>query len=99
MYKIISITDKQGVDKSEPHRQSHPQLLGEFYYLDMLKSGVTNGYEPHCYFIWADDSNKMMRTSRVESITEYNNIVKIVTMNSVYTFEKVEEWLWEIQRD
>ena len=91
MYKIISITDKQGVDKSHYATLDHPQLLGDFYYLDMLKSGVANGNEPCCYFIWADDTDKMMRTSRVESITEYNNIVKIVTMNSVYTFEKVEE--------
>ena len=87
MYKIISITDNLGNDKSDSHRQSHPQLLGEFYYLDMLKSGVSNGTQPCCCFIWADDTDKMMKTSRVESITEYNNIVKIVTMNSVYTFE------------
>ena len=91
MYKIISITDKQGNDKSHSARQSHPQLLGEFENLNLLKGEIANGNQPHCYFIWADDSNKMMKTSRVESITEYNNIVKIVTMNSVYTFEKVEE--------
>ena len=92
MYKIISITDSQGNDKSESARQAHPQLLGEFENLNLLKDEIANGTQPRCYFIWADDSNKMLRTSRVQSITEYNNIVKIVTMNSVYTFEKVEEW-------
>ena len=90
MYKIISITDKQGNDKSHYAILDHPQLLGDFCYLDMLKSRVANGIEPHCYFIWADDSDKMMRTSRVQSMSEWDNKIKIVTRNSVYTFEKVE---------
>ena len=90
MYKIISITDSQGNDKSHSTRQSHPELLGDFYYLDMLKSGVSNGYEPHCYFIWADNPDKRMRTSRVQSISEWDDKIKIVTMNSVYVFERVK---------
>ena len=90
MYKIISITDKQGNDKSDSARQSHPQLLGDFYYLDMLKSGVANGTQPRCCFIWADDTDKMMRTSPVESMSEWDNKIKVVTMNSVYVFERVE---------
>ena len=47
MYKIISITDHSNNDKSASIRQSHPQLLGDFYYLDMLRSGVTNGVNRH----------------------------------------------------
>ena len=90
MYKIISITDKQGGDKSHSTRQSHPELLGDFYYLDMLKSGVANGNQPHCCFTWADDSNKMLRTSRVQSMSEWDDKIKIVTMNSCYVFERVE---------
>ena len=90
MYKIISITDHSNNDKSISIRQSHPQLLGDFYYLDMLKSGVANRIEPHCCFIWADDSDKMMRTSRVQSMSEWDNKIKVVTENSVYVFEKVE---------
>ena len=91
MYKIISIIDNLGIQKPHYATLDHPQLLGEFENLNLLKGEITNGNQPCCYFIWADDTDKMMRTSRVESITEYNNIVKIVTMNSVYTFEKVEE--------
>ena len=91
MYKIISITDHSDNDKSASIRQSHPQLLGDFYYLDMLKSGVANGTQPHCCFMWADDSDKMMGTSRVQSMSEWDNKIKVVTENSVYTFEKVEE--------
>lgn len=90
MYKIISITDHSNNDKSASIRQSHPQLLGDFYYLDMLKSGVSNGIEPHCCFMWADDSDKMMRTSRVQSMSEWDNKIKVVTENSVYIFERVE---------
>ena len=90
MYKIISITDHSNNDKSASIRQSHPQLLGDFYYLDMLKSGVSNGIEPHCGFMWADDSDKMMRTSRVQSMSEWDNKIKVVTENSVYIFERVE---------
>ena len=33
----------------------------------------------------------MMRTSRVQSMSEWDNKIKVVTENSVYTFEKVEE--------
>ena len=90
MYKIISITDKQGNDKSDSYRQSHPQLLGDFYYLDILKSGVANGTQPSCCFIWADDTDKMMRTSRVQSMSEWDGKIKIVTENSCYVFERVE---------
>ena len=90
MYKIISITDHSNNDKSASIRQSHPQLLGDFYYLDMLRSGVTNGCEPSCYFVWADDTNKMLRTSRVQSMSEWDGKIKVVTMNSVYVFEMVE---------
>ena len=90
MYKIIQITDKQGIPKSHYATLDHPQLLGDFYYLDMLKSGVTNGYEPHCCFIWADNPDKMMRTSRVQSMSEWDDKIKIVTMNSMYVFERVK---------
>ena len=90
MYKIISIIDSQGNDKSDSARQSHPQLLGDFYYLDMLKSGVANGTQPRCCFVWADDTDKMTRTSPVQSMSEWDGKIKIVTMNSVYVFEKVK---------
>ena len=90
MYKIISITDSQGNDKSHSTRQSHPELLGDFYYLDMLKSGVSNGTQPCCCFIWEDNPDKMMRTSRVQSMSEWDDKIKIVTMNSCYVFERVK---------
>ena len=90
MYKIISITDSQGVDKSHYATLDHPQLLGEFENLNLLKDEIANGTQPRCCFIWADDSNKMMRTSRVQSISEWDDKIKIVTENSCYVFERVE---------
>ena len=94
MYKITSVTDKSGNIKQDfidNMKLKHgEELRGDFYYLYMLKSGVANGTSPHCCFIWADDSDKMMRTSRVQSMSEWDEKIKIVTMNSVYVFEKVE---------
>ena len=40
MYKIISITDHSNNDKSASIRQSHPQLLGDFYYLEIGRAHV-----------------------------------------------------------
>ena len=90
MYKIIQITDKQGIPKSHYATLDHPQLLGEFENLNLLKGEITNGTQPCCCFIWEDNPDKMMRTSRVQSISEWDNKIKIVTMNSVYVFERVE---------
>ena len=93
MYKITNVTDKQGVVKKEfinDMKSKHgDELLGDFIYYDYMKSNIE--HKPSCCFEWADDSGKMMRTSYVESVTEYDNIIKITTRNSVYEFEKVEE--------
>ena len=90
MYKVISITDHLNNEKSHYATLSHPQLLGEFEDLNFLKDEVANGTQPSCCFIWADDTDKMMKTSSVQSMSEWDNKIKIVTMNSCYTFERVE---------
>ena len=92
MYKITSVTDKEGSVKQEfidDMKAKHgEELLGDFICYEHMKNNLE--YKPHCCFIWADNSGKMMRTSYVESVTEYDNIIKIATENSVYVFEKVE---------
>ena len=94
MYKITNVTDRQGVIKQEfikDMKLAHgDELLGDFVDYQCMKfwSDADNGIS--CYFEWADDSGKMLRTSRVESVTEYNDDIKITTRNSVYEFEKVE---------
>ena len=92
MYKITSVTDKEGSVKQEfidDMKAKHgEELLGDFIYYEHMKSNLE--HKPCCCFEWADNSGKMLRTSYVESVTEYDNIIKIVTENSVYVFERVE---------
>ena len=93
MYKIISVTDKDGNDKVEfmdELKSKHGDLSGEFVYFDFMLSGIENGTKPRCCFEWNDSSGKMLKTSTVESISEWDNKIKIVTRNSVYMFEKME---------
>ena len=93
MHKITKVTDRQGVTKQEfinDMKSKHgDELLGDFIYYDYMKSNIEQ--RPSCCFEWNDDSGKMMRTSYVESVTEYDDTIKIATKNSVYEFEKVEE--------
>lgn len=92
MYKIVSVTDKSGNvkwDFIDDMKSKHgEELLGDFVYYEHMKNNLEN--KPCCYFEWADNSGKMLRTSLVESMSEWDNKVKIATMNSVYVFEKVE---------
>ena len=53
-----------------------------------MKNNLEN--KPCCYFEWADNSGKMLRTSLVKSVSEYDITIKVATRNSVYLFEKVE---------
>ena len=92
MYKVISVTDKSGNIKQDfidDMKAKHgEELLGDFIYYEHMKNNIEN--KPSCCFEWADNSGKMLRTSYVESVTEYDNIIKVATRNSVYVFEKVE---------
>lgn len=95
MHKITNVTDRQGVAKQEfidDMKSAHgDELLGDFIHYDYMMDWILVGVNPVCQFVWNDDSNKMMVTSKVESITEYNDTIKIITRNSVYEFEKVVE--------
>ena len=92
MYKIISVTDKSWNIKQDfidDMKAKHgEELLGDFIYYEHMKNNIEN--KPSCCFEWADNSGKMLRTSYVESVSEYDNIIKVATRNSVYVFEKVE---------
>jgi hypothetical protein len=92
MYKIVSVTDKSGnvkLDFIDDMKSKHgDELLGDFVNYEHMKNNLEN--KPCCCFEWADNSGKMLRTSRVDSMSEWDNKVKIATMNSVYVFEKVE---------
>ena len=92
MYKIVSVTDKHKNIKQdfidEMKIKHGEELLGDFVHYEYMKNNLE--HKPSCCFEWADNSGKMLRTSYVESVSEYDNIIKIATRNSIYWFEKVE---------
>lgn len=86
MYKIKSITDKDGNVKQEQIDRIisiYGSLDGDIYYKQRIMVGG------NLCFIYANQDNKMMITSIIESISEYDNIYKVETRNSVYEFEVI----------
>ena len=95
MYKLISCTDKQGVEKVEFMNElklKHPNMTGEFISFDALCQFVIANIPSLCVFEWFDNSNKILRTSRVEYIVGklWDNEILVTTENSTYKFERVE---------
>jgi hypothetical protein len=89
MYKIISITDRDGNVKEEFIKElevAHPNMTGQLLY-PITKEVV--GMIRMC-FIWADRSNKVLRTSIVEGYQETSELLKVITENSIYILEKVK---------
>lgn len=90
MYKIISITDRDGNVKEEFMKELevvHPKMTGQLLY-PITKNVV--GMIRMC-FIWADRSDKILRTSIVEGYQEANEFLKVITENSIYFLEKVKD--------
>lgn len=86
MYKITNITDRDGnvkYDFINKLKEKHPELLGEF-----LDGEIIQGVG--LYFLWADNTGRMLRTSTVCNYIENEDRVIVTTRNSVYTFEEVE---------
>ena len=70
MYKIISITDLHGNPKHQELFDRHPTMMGKLICCQF--------FEPRgiMMFEWADDSNNMLKTSIIYSITyELDNII------------------------
>lgn len=78
MYKIIKAQGKNGTDKLKDIEKNH-SLIGD------LKLGK------YAYFIYNDDSGKMMCTSTIENVEHLGSRVIVTTRNSEYWFEEVEE--------
>ena len=88
MYRITNVTDKEGNVKQEfidELKVVHPKLVGKILNKEVLKSDLFMGC---LLFEWADDSNKMLKTSMVIDYVEDNDKIIVTTINSVYTFEK-----------
>jgi len=85
MYKIINITDRAGNVKEtfiKELRQMHPDMKGLLLY-------PLSTAQRLC-FVWADKSEKMLRTSPIESYKEDVYTVTVITENSIYTLERVK---------
>ena len=78
MYKIIKAMSKDGTDKLSGIESRH-SLYGELYVGNCV------------LFTYNDDSEQMMRTSTIEKVEILNTLVKVITMNTEYWFEKVGE--------
>ena len=86
MYKIIKVTDHGGnikLEFMESLKSEHPEMNG--YFLYPLHTAT------RLCFIWADKSDKMMRTTLVKEYKEDNKVLKIKTENSIYTLEKINK--------
>lgn len=83
MDSIVSITDREGNLKQEQMQNiinTYGGLDGEILYKDLTK---TNG----CLcFVYANQDNKMMRTSTVEQLDKFDDKWIVKTRNSIYTF-------------
>ena len=96
LYKLISCTDRQGIEKVEfmnELKEKHPNMIGEFISFDALCQFVIANIPSVCVFEWFDISNKILRTSVVEYIVGKlgDDNIQVVTMNSIYEFVRVEE--------
>ena len=87
MYKLISCSDKQGVEKVEfmnELKENHPNMMGELDIMDEM-----------FLFYWDDDSGKVLKSSQIvfmddEAVIKNDKYI-ITTINSVYEFIRVEE--------
>lgn len=87
MYKITSIKDKSGIEKVDFYNEMqsvHPSMGGEILYPELTRVGSN-----FC-LLWDDDSDRMLRTSTIEEYINNGDSIEVVTRNSVYTLEKVE---------
>lgn len=85
MYRIVNITDREGNVKWDfinDLESVHPNLCGEIMCPELIQTGG------HFYFVWEDNSCKILRTSAVEAYENNGDTAKVVTKNSVYYLEK-----------
>lgn len=85
MYRIISIKDKNGIEKVDFYNEMrlvHPSMSGEILYPEYIRVGN------HFCLVWNDDIGKMLRTSTIEKVFHDEDVYVIETRNSIYTLEK-----------
>jgi len=89
MWKIISVKDKEGNEKTEWYNKlkiDHPDMIGKF----VKPQNIYPNNMCIC-FAWDDDSGKILVTSIVESVKWLKKSLIIKTQNSIYTFLRVSK--------
>lgn len=86
-YKLVSIVDHNGVDKSNTNN-----LYAER--MNCIATHLVLDYYDRVMMVFVEDSEgkrirKALHTSIVERIDEIPNGLRIYTLNSIYTFEDV----------
>lgn len=85
-YKIINVTDRAGNVKKEfmeKLQETHPEMSGVLLYPISEESVEMMSL----FFLWTDQSDKILRTTTIMGYEESNNIITVTTRNSVYTLE------------
>lgn len=85
MYKIVSITDKQGNDKTDFYNELksvHLNMSGKILYPEYTKIGGC------LCFVWNDNTEKMLRTSTIERLFSDEDRYIVETRNSIYTLKR-----------
>lgn len=86
-YKLVSITDHDGRDKSTLNQMYAEKINCIATYLEL-------SYYNGLMMIFVEDSNgkkiyKAMHTSVVDKVVEIEGGLQVFTMNTIYTFEDV----------
>ena len=90
MYRITNVTDRCGVVKQEfinKMKEKYPNLKGKILNKANLKGNI---FLDCMRFEWADDSGLIMRTSLVTKCEEKDDVIKVTTLNSIYTLKREE---------
>ena len=90
MYKIVGLTDLDGVSKDERLRyiEEKYSLYGSFFYdcFYRLQKGFSFG------FVYDGDSDKMLKSSTIKDVdyVEKDKLYIITTRNSIYYIKEVD---------
>ena len=80
MYRLISYEGKDGTNKLNRVSDIH-SLEGEFYWMPLIGGSIG--------FKYNDGSGKLLHSSPIEEMVEEDDLLKIVTNNSIFVFKEV----------
>lgn len=87
-YRITMITDKNGTPRTDGR---YPMRIGR-----ICKNPIPFLNYPPCIEYLensdgSDYSERYLRISSVERVSEHDNVIEVETKNSIYRFERVED--------